>query len=273
MDKRVGPCLALCLGIGLALAGCGSASEPSPAAPTAIPGGAGLAPTSTAQPATDAMPSGAGNCANPLFPVVRDASWAYVVTGGPSGPVTYTSTVHSVDDAGFGLVQVVGSVTVTQHWSCADSGLVALDFSGPAASLVAGGTQASLTTVSQTGVTLPKSIAPGDSWAQTFQVEGTQTLPDGTTGKTKGMASYQSNAIGFEDVTVGAGAFHAMRVDGVMSLDLSVEMNGISAPVNLSANVTNWYAPGVGLVKTTQIGTMMGIPLNIENGLTDYSIP
>ncbi len=273
MKKNTAAFWAICLIASLTLASCGSPSTPSPAMPTAIVGGAGPSPTSTNPPATEPPMPGVGGCANPLFPVVAGATWSYVLSGGPSGPVSYASKVQSVDGEGFELVQAFTGVTVTQRWACAELGLVALDFGGPSASMVTDGSQASFTTVSQTGVTLPNNVEPGESWAQSFQVEGTQTLPGGMTGNSKGKASYQSTAIGFEDVTVAAGTFHAMRIDGKMSLDLTVDMMGVTAPVTLSTDVTSWYAPDVGLVKMTQSGEMMGVAINVDNDLASYSLP
>ncbi len=281
MKKNIAVFLGACLIASLALAGCGSASTPTlPAAtatPTTIIGGSGQAPAGTTGPTASApdtpAPSSSGNCDNSMFPVVAGATWSYVISGGPSGPVTYTSSIASIDAQGFQLMQAFTSLTVSQRWACSEAGLVALDFGGPSASLATQGSQASFTTLSQAGVTLPKTVSPGDNWTQNFEVEGSQTLPGGSTGKSEGSASYQSTAIGLEEVTVDAGTFQAMRIDSHLNLDLSVEVSGVTAPFALSADISSWYAPGVGLVKMIQSGTMLGIALNTENDLTAYSLP
>jgi hypothetical protein len=276
--KHSTACILTCvLIVNLSLIGCalggGATSAAASATPEPASGGPAQPPTSTAAPATSAPQAGSGACDNPLYPVVEGATWSYTVTGGPAGPVSYTTSVASVDAQGFELMQAFTSLTVTQRWSCSDAGLVALDFGGPAASLVTEGSQASFTTTAQTGVTLPKSVAPGDSWSQSFEITGTQTLTGGNTGNSQGKASYQSSAVGMEDVTVDAGTFNAMRVDGQLSVDLTVEAMGVTTPVTLTSNFTSWYAPGVGLVKVAESGQVMGAAISVETDLTSYSIP
>jgi hypothetical protein len=64
-----------------------------------------------------------------------------------------------------------------------------------------------------------------------------------------------SRAVGFENVTVPAGKFRAMKVVS--------EVSGGSAPMTK----TSWYAEGVGLVKTTTEGGQS----KYGSELTDYS--
>lgn len=64
-----------------------------------------------------------------------------------------------------------------------------------------------------------------------------------------------SRVIGFENVTVAAGKFRAMKVVS--------EVSGGATPMTK----TNWYADGVGLVKSTTTGG----PIKYGSELTDYS--
>jgi hypothetical protein len=64
-----------------------------------------------------------------------------------------------------------------------------------------------------------------------------------------------SRVIGFENVTVPAGKFRAIKVVS--------EVSGGSSPITR----TNWYADGVGLVKSTT----QGGPIKYGSELTDYS--
>jgi hypothetical protein len=261
------------LTVGLLVTACASNATPPGPTPASGGGGAAPAPTDTEQAAAPTVPPPAGGCANPLFPVADGATWSYTLSGGPAGPVSYTSTVTGIDTGGFELTQAFTSLTVKQRWSCKDGALAALDFGGPSASLVTQGSQATFTTVSQEGVTLPAQVAAGDEWTQSFTLKGTQVLPGGTTGTSQGTASYSSKAIGMESVTVDAGTFDAMRVDGQMTVDLTVNVSGVTAPVTLSTKFSSWYAPGVGLVKMSQTGSLAGVALNVDNDLTSYSLP
>ena len=65
----------------------------------------------------------------------------------------------------------------------------------------------------------------------------------------------RSRVIGFENITVPAGKFRAMKVES--------EISGASAPITR----TSWYADGVGLVKTTTVGGQ----IKYGSELTDYS--
>ncbi|HSP45665.1 MAG TPA: hypothetical protein VLO30_06705 [Chthoniobacterales bacterium] len=70
------------------------------------------------------------------------------------------------------------------------------------------------------------------------------------------MERHETNRVaGFEDVTVAAGKFRAVKVTS--------ELTGGAIPMTK----TFWYAPGVGLVKSTTEGG----PIKYGSELTDYS--
>jgi hypothetical protein len=90
---------------------------------------------------------------------------------------------------------------------------------------------------------LPNPLVAGQKWEWTgkdpTQVEHHET----------------SRVVGFENVTVAAGKFRAMKVVS--------EVSGGATPVTK----TNWYADGVGLVKSTTDGGK----IKYGSELTDYS--
>jgi hypothetical protein len=90
---------------------------------------------------------------------------------------------------------------------------------------------------------LPNPLVAGQKWAWTgkdpTQVERRES----------------SRAVGFETVTVAAGKFRAMKV--------ITEVGGGTSPMTR----TNWYADGVGLVKSTTEGGQ----IKYGSELTDYS--
>src|SRR4051812_6956293 len=90
---------------------------------------------------------------------------------------------------------------------------------------------------------LPNPLVAGQKWEWT--------------GKDPTQVEYQerSRVVGSEDITVAAGKFHTMKV--------VTEITGGTA----SKTRTNWYADGVGLVKTRTDGGQ----IKYGSELTDYS--
>jgi hypothetical protein len=90
---------------------------------------------------------------------------------------------------------------------------------------------------------LPNPLAVGQKWEWT--------------GKDPTQVEHHesSRVVGFENVTVPAGKFRAMKVVS--------EVSGGSSPITR----TNWYADGVGLVKSTTQGGQ----IKYGSELTDYS--
>jgi hypothetical protein len=90
---------------------------------------------------------------------------------------------------------------------------------------------------------LPNPLVAGQKWAWTAK------------DPTQVDRRESSRVVGFENVTVAAGKFRAMKV--------ITEVGGGAAPMTK----TNWYADGVGLVKSTTEGGQ----IKYGSELTDYS--
>jgi hypothetical protein len=90
---------------------------------------------------------------------------------------------------------------------------------------------------------LPNPLVRGQKW-EWFGKDPTQV---------EHRESHQ--VVGFENVTVPAGKFHAAKIVS--------EITGASAPMTR----TTWYAAGVGLVKSTTVGGQ----IKYGSELTDYS--
>lgn len=255
----------------LAMLACnaGSSSQPSE---TPAPGDkpdqtTPEAATATAEP-TIAPTESASACNNPYMPVVAGATWDYILTG-PT-PDTFTHSILSVDDTGF-TEQDVFAIGVTRQgkWTCDNGNLTALNPpSGNSNTIQAEGVQVNLETKEITGITIPASINAGDTWSQTLTLEGTQSI-NGQEFPARNELTSNCTAIGVESVTVQAGTFDAMKVECQTTMNLTLTMGGndISTPLNLTG--TNWYAEGVGLVKTLTAGS--GLDSTTE--LVTYNIP
>jgi hypothetical protein len=236
------------------------------------------APTSTSlqpgQPPTADSPSSvSGECSNTYYPVVEGATWSYAVTGGPDGPTSYTDTIGSIDGDSFVLTTTLGDITRTQRWSCTADGLVALDFGGGSATLAVSDVHMEFDTTDTTGVTLPAHISPGDTWSQTFTIEGTQDFTGDQSTDVTGDVKYDSTASRVETTTVPAGDFDALRVEATNSMDLTVKTSGMTVPMSVSGTLVNWYAPGVGYVRSVEKTNVFGVDVEITTELTSYNIP
>lgn len=228
------------------------------------PGGA---PTAESPGATT------GVCANAYFPVVEGAIWSYVVTGGPTGTTSYTDMISEVNPNSFILTTEFPDLTRTQRWSCNAEGLVALDYGGSSATVAVSDLQAVFDTTQVTGMTLPASIAQGDTWSQVFILEGTQTLPGDQSATSEGDVQFSSTAGGMESITVPAGTFEALRVESTSTMEITVELSGFKVPTTIEGTSIRWYAPGVGLVRSVETSNMFDTQAEVITELTGYSLP
>ncbi|MGE5248627.1 MAG: hypothetical protein ACM3QS_00300 [Bacteroidota bacterium] len=279
MKRKTLPHLIFSLLIVAALAACSRGTTSSPtAAPTSPPAIDTLPPatdTATAEPTAEpsATQAAQGACANPLFPVVKGATWTYSGSGGPSGAYSYTDTITDVRSDGFSISSKFSdNLTRTQEWACKPEGLVALQLPGAAATLTTEKFKANFETSNIQGVTIPARVSPGDKWSFNLDIKGKLDI-SGVTADTTGTASYNFTAANTESVTVPAGTFDAMKIDGVLTLDITASVSGLSVPLKITMNSTSWFAPGVGMVKTLSSGDLAGTPMNDTLELQSYNIP
>lgn len=229
-----------------------SATEPSTTAPTTAPESAG-----------------AGACDNPYLPVVAGATWNYKLTG--PIPDTFTHTILSVESDGFTEQdEFTSGVTRQGQWRCENGNLIALNPTGGSSATVSTeGVSVNFETTAFSGVTLPATINPGDTWSQSLTLEGTQTI-SGTSYAASNQFTSDCTAVGIESVTVEAGTFDAMRVDCQIEMNISVALdpnNPISTPLSMQGS--NWYVENIGMVKNAT--TSPGLDSTTE--LVSYNIP
>lgn len=217
--------------------------------------------------------AGQGLCTNVYYPVRQGATWSYKSTGGPAGEYSFTDTITSVRENGFTLSTQIGDLTRTQEWTCTAEGLSALQLGGaPAAMLNSQNIQLNLDISNATGVTFPSQINPGDQWQQTMNVTGNVTMMN-EEADASGTAQMNFSAIGNESVTVPAGTFDALKVAVNVALNVDATYEGITLPVSFSGEYTYWFAPGVGWVKSSGTGNVLGSSFSDTTELQSYSIP
>lgn len=155
-------------------------------------------------------------------------------------------------------------VDTTDAWQCTTGGLVEL--AGPlGATLQSAYGGATMKTLSTTGVTIPSQIKAGDTWGQVSQLEFTSAAQT-----YQATLTYNFSAFGNEQVSVPAGTFNAMKVQ-VRALTQAV-LSGQTVDVTITG--FEWFAPGVGHVKSSETVYAFGIPFASEEGeLQSYNIP
>jgi hypothetical protein len=75
--------------------------------------------------------------------------------------------------------------------------------------------------------------------------------------------------VGTEDVTVPVGAFRATRIDTDLTLAFHLTTGGVVQSV---ADESEWYAPGVGLVRATSSLSVLGIAITDRTELVAYDV-
>jgi hypothetical protein len=187
----------------------------------------------TSQPVSAAS---SGGCGNAYFPVSVGTNWAYSSTGSTLGAYTYTWTVTDLGNGGFSTSdQYSTGVNAAIKWNCQNGNLAALD---------AGSTSLSVTNTSST-----------------FKMTSTSITADG----------YNCSAAGTESVTVPAGTFDAVKATCNQTLQVSFLMQGTPTPAGApdTVSITDWYAKGVGLVKSVRASSLSSTETIV---LTQYKI-
>jgi hypothetical protein len=259
------------------LAACGSASITVPtstpiiiAGPTTtLPVTSTLPVTPTAVPAQTVSASSSGGCTNAYFPLSSGATWSYTSTGSLVGDYSYTRTLSGLSDTGFTTIDAFSGVTRTVQWGCASGNLTTLA-TGSSNSVSGSSVKLTIDSANATGYIIPDAFTDGKTWSEDLTLNG--TLDDGN--KTKGTmvseVKTDCTTIGAESVKVTAGTFDTVKITCHSNQVATITLNGTSGgPITTIQDATQWYAKGVGLVKTMNSGDAG----NETILLTTYSIP
>lgn len=247
------------------LTACGPRSE----TPTAVPVDPGADPVvvlPTAQPSDP--------CINEYFPVKNNATWTYASTGSPSGPMRFTNTVTNVRVDGFTLAYQFGELTYNQEWACKPEGLVAMQL-GPnnATSILAFQKFTNLQASNISGTIIPPSIVPGMEWTHALDIQGVENTTTGPAATMTARLAATYTAGNKETVTVPAGTFEAIAIEVSTVIDFTVVTQSNTVNLSVDSTYTIWYAPGVGLIKSSGYGKLGGQDYFETIELESYSIP
>lgn len=240
------------------------------ARPTATPAAGGN--RQTAKPTPTPVAGQAGRpanqkdaCGNQYVPFIARAHWEYQVTGEEDMRFTRTivrvsGNTATVEDV---FTEPADEDKRTDQWQCRNGALVMTSDAAWGA-VEAGGTS-TRGSVKSEGVTLPATPKPGDAWSQTMRISaGVQAGGQNIGAEVQIKASCR--AVRMESVTVPAGKFNALRVDcteevttkantgaNVPGVNINVPGGNVgtgNANVSVTSARTDWYASGVGLVKS-----------------------
>jgi hypothetical protein len=183
--------------------------------------------------------------------VVQGATYNYKTTSTLGGS-SYTRTVSDVAADGFTVTEAfANNKTLTKKWGCTSAGLVSLSpVTGDSASVNSDTTKTTIDTTTNTGVTLPTTITPGQTWTQTIEAKGKMTV-NGVEVDQQTVTTQTFTAVAMESVTVPAGTFNAMRITVHANVHFTNTLMGQSRSSDVSSDSTLWYAPDVGEVKAS----------------------
>jgi len=114
---------------------------------------------------------------------------------------------------------------------------------------------------SNSGVSLPAKIIPGDTWQQTVDFDATSQQLN-----VSGRFVFDYTAVAYENVTVPAGTYNALRVDGT----IRIEVTGLHILAG-SYTTSIWFAPEVGMVKSEGTSHVTGVDFSDSMQLTRFT--
>jgi hypothetical protein len=204
-------------------------------------------------------------CDHPYLPLRPGSSWTYSTTEGTS-TWSVGSAGGTADSAEATMAISMAEVAMTTHWNCTSEGIISYDFGNITVAEM--GQIASTDVTNSSGVFLPAAslLAPGYSWSDNYSLVMHITAEGFSVDMTMSAAETWT-AAGMETVSVPAGTFEAMRVEGTENISMSgfMGMEGVDTVVD----ATFWFAEGVGIVRYTSAPS----GYTSVGELTSYTIP
>ncbi len=225
---------------------------------------------SASQPAANPA---SGSCANPYYPVTSGNTWSYSSLGSALGRYTYSMTVANLGVNSFTTNEQsslgAGTSSVIK-WNCMNGNLAAVDAGADSLSLATSKMTFTSSSVSAEGYNIPNAFSPGTDWSERVLIKGV-VVSGARTVNSQIASKLDCNVAGSDTVTVPAGTFNTVEVTCQQTVVVSMVLpKGTPVPAGapVTVNITNWYAKGVGLVKSVR--SMVGHTNTIV--LTEYKL-
>lgn len=258
----------LTLGLLLALAGCGGGGGGGGASGTGggnAPGVTGniAAPTSGPGDVQRYFPLDAGNHWNYNLAGPSPASGAVVVYGLATASVnTATVTVGGVNATVVNFADTVGDAPSSDDFTSTGGGLTVVASNDPGNPIQSQILPVAVLTFPPLPGPVSSVTATAIDWGQDLNNSGHHA----TTSFTQSIS-----VAGSETVTVPAGVFPA-AVKTVETISGSVLPYGASQALAYSGSETQWYAPGVGVVRSTTSVSVAGVSTGGGQDLRGYTV-
>jgi hypothetical protein len=220
-------------------------------------------PTSAIASLPDVSPTPVPLCSNQYLPNAAGDTWNYSGNNTAIGAYNRTDTLTSSSNNAFTVETTLANVTYSLNYTCSSAGLTATDpiqqyvgalLSGPDAPV-------SVKLTSSSGITLPASITPGDTWQQTADWQASSKDLN-----LNGRFVFDYTAAGYENVTVPFGTFNALRVDAT----IRIEVSGFRILAG-TYTTTTWMVPDVGIVKSEGTSHVPGVNFTDGMQLSSYA--
>ena len=204
-------------------------------------------------------------CDHPYLPLRSGSSWTYSTTEGTSTWIV-GGVGGTADSAEAAMSISVPELVFSTEWTCTTEGIISYDFGN--ISIAGMGEVVSMDVIDSSGVFLPAArlLEPGYSWSASYSLAMNFTM-EGLSVDTTTSSAESWTAAGMETVSVPAGTFEAIRVEGTQNFSMSGFMG--MGGVDTSVSSTFWFAEGVGIVRYTS--SSEGYTSVAE--LTAYTIP
>jgi hypothetical protein len=202
-------------------------------------------------------------CENLYFPNALHDTWEYAGNNSAMGAYTRTDTISNSTNESFTVGSTVSGVPYTVDYSCTDAGLIAVNpiqqYLGP---LLAGlNADVNINLLSNSGISLPAKISPGDSWQQIVEFEGSAN-----NYSTTGRLVFDYTAAGYENITVPFGTFDAMRVNTIIRIEIS-DFRILYGTYEIST----WMAPNLGIIKSEGTSHVSNVDFTDSLELTGFA--
>jgi len=202
-------------------------------------------------------------CDNQYFPNSVGDSWEYSGNNTATGTYTRTDTITNSDADAFSMESKLAGMTYSVEYTCTIAGLIAVNpiqqylgalLTGPDAPV-------NVILISNSGISLPAKITPGDSWQQMAEWEASAK-----DFAMNGRFVFNYTAAGYESITVPYGSFDALRVNAI----IRVEISSFRILAGTYETIT-WMVPNVGIIKSEGSSHVPGLDFADSLELTSYT--
>ena len=202
-------------------------------------------------------------CDNLYFPNKVGDTWEYAGNTSATGAFNRTDSITNSGDQSFSVQSTVSEISYPVDYSCTEAGLVAVNpiqqYLGAILTSLNG--QIELNLVSNSGISLPSQVNPGDSWQQIVEWEGSAQGMS-----TNGRLVFDYSAAGYETLTVPSGTYEALRVN----TSIRIEISNFRIQYG-TYNITSWMAPNVGTIKSQGTSNVPNVSFSDSLELTRFT--